>query len=110
MKIAYYGHSCFAAEVNRKGGYDGVQTSFELADRFGEQLGVVSSIAPNKQESTSLAFYGWLYLLGGMRFSRALYYLPETMVKLHVFATDPDPVMGMAAESAVLWFERERIL
>ena len=29
-----------------------VRTRAELAERFGEQLGVVSSIAPNKQEGT----------------------------------------------------------
>ena len=45
-----------------------------------------------------------------MRSSRVLYYLPEIMAKLHAFATSPDPVLGIAAERALLWIERERIL
>jgi hypothetical protein len=96
--------------ISEIGGDDSVRTAFELAERFGEQLGVVSSIAPNKQEGTSLAFHGWFYRLGGMHSSVALYYLPDIMAKLHTFAAAPDPVMGTAAERALLWIERERIL
>jgi len=96
--------------ISEIGGNDGVRAAFELVDRFGEQLGVVSSIAPYKQEGTSLGFHGWFYVLGGTRSSRALYYLPDIMAKLHAFASSPDPVMGVAAERALLWIERERIL
>lgn len=96
--------------ISEIGGNDGVRTAFELADRFGEQLGVVSSIAPYQQEGTSLSFHGWFYRLGGIRSSLALYYLPEIMARLHAFATSSDPVMGVAAERALLWIERERIL
>jgi len=96
--------------ISEIGGNDGVRAAFELAERFGEQLGVVSSLAPNKQEGTSLGFQGWFYRIGGARSSRALYYLPDIMAKLHDFASSPDPVMGAAAERALLWIERERIL
>jgi hypothetical protein len=89
---------------------DGVRAAFELADRFGEQLRVVSSLAPVMQEGTSLSFHGWFYFVGGIRLASALYYLSDIIEKLHEFTASPDPVMSAAAERALLWIERERIL
>lgn len=96
--------------ISEVGSEEGVRVALELAERFGEQLGVVSSIAPSSQEGTSLRFLGWFYVIGGTGFSRALYYVPDIMTKLHNFAASPDPTMGAAAERALLWIERQRIL
>jgi hypothetical protein len=82
-----------------------------LADRFGEQLGVVSSMSPYVQEGTSLAFSGWFSGIKiRLRLGRVLYHLPDIIAKLHEFSASQDPVMSLAAERALLWIERERIL
>jgi hypothetical protein len=90
---------------------EGVRVAFELADRFGEQLGVVSSMSPYVQEGTSLAFSGWFSGIKiRLRLGRVLYHLQDIIAKLHEFSASQDPVMSLAAERALLWIERERIL
>jgi hypothetical protein len=88
---------------------DGVRVAIGLADRFGEQLGAISSMAPYLQEGTRLGFQGWFYSIGG-RFSYAVYHISDVMAKLHDFAAAPDPIVAQAAQRALLWIERARIL
>jgi len=88
---------------------DGVRVAIGLADRFGEQLGAISSMAPYLQEGTRLGFQGWFYSIGG-RFSNAVYHISDVMAKLHDFAAASDPIAAQAAQRALLWIERARIL
>jgi hypothetical protein len=96
--------------ISEIGNAEGVRVAFELADRFGEQLGVVGSIAPRTQQGMSLSFQGWLYF-GGKRLGGVLYNrFPDIIAKLHEFTVSPDPAMRDAAGRALLWIEHERIL
>lgn len=96
--------------ISEIGTAEGIRVAFELAERFGEQLGVLNSLAPAMQEGTSLRFQGWFYFGGGTRRTGALYRLPDIIAKLHEFTGSPEPAMRVAADRALLWIERERIL
>ena len=80
--------------------------AFELVERFGEQLGIISSLSPSQQKGTSLTFTGWFYL--GSRF---LHLFPgDIIVKIHQFAASSDATISSPAERALVWIERQRIL
>jgi hypothetical protein len=96
--------------ISEIGTHDGMRVAFKLADRFGEQLGIVSSLAPHTQQGMSLSFQGWYYFGRGERLGRVPYHLPDIIAKLHEFTVSADPAMCVAAERALLWIERERIL
>jgi hypothetical protein len=96
----------FLSEI---GTVEGMRVAFEFADRFGEQLRVVTSLSPNTQEGTSLSFQGW-FARQSMQ-GKALYHrFPDIIAKLYDFAASSDRAMNAAAERALLWIERGRIL